>query len=162
MSITNFCLQWTRNSCGYCEYIHTTPEPIITTLEPTTREPTTWEPTTLKPTTIITTTTGSYHGSGEGAGSGDGPEWIYEPVKVDLQVFYNKSYILRCDYDEMHDYLACNDYCNGRSYWLDGVWGTFFAFIASIIAWAGSCKKIPETFTVLYRVQATFVSIVFK
>ena len=139
MSITNFCLQWTRNSCGYCEYVDV-PEPIITTLEPTTRE----------------------------ESSGDGSGWSYEPIKVDLEVNYKgitKSYILKCDetnnniYDEMHDYLACNDYCNGRSYWLDGVWGTFFALIASIIAWAGSCKKIPETFTVLYRVQATFVSI---
>merc|ERR1711892_118328 len=37
--------------------------------------------------------------------------------------------------------------------------GTFFSFIASIIAWAGSCKKIPETFTVLYRVQATFATL---
>lgn len=42
---------------------------------------------------------------------------------------------------------------------MDGLWGTFFAFIASIIAWCGSCKKLPEPFTVLYRVQATFAVI---
>ena len=64
---------------------------------------------------------------------------------------------LRRDCDYYYDYYYC-DYCDGGYYWMDGLWGTFFSFIASIIAWAGSCKRIPETFSVLYRVQATFVS----
>merc|ERR1712235_170450 len=42
---------------------------------------------------------------------------------------------------------------------MTGTWSTFFPFVAAIIAWCGSCKRIPETFSVLYRVQATFATI---
>ena len=49
--------------------------------------------------------------------------------------------------------------CNGQYYWLDGVWATLFPFIGAIIAWAGSCKRTAEEFTVLYRIQATFSTI---
>ena len=49
--------------------------------------------------------------------------------------------------------------CNGQYYWLDGVWASLFSLIGAIIAWVGSCKKMPEAFTVLYRVQATFATI---
>ena len=50
------------------------------------------------------------------------------------------------------------DICDGENYWMTGTWSTFFPFVAAIIAWCGSCKRIPETFSVLYRIQATFVS----
>ena len=42
-------------------------------------------------------------------------------------------------------------------YFGEGIWSSFFALVASIIGIIGSLEKIPETFTVLYRVQAAMV-----
>ena len=42
-------------------------------------------------------------------------------------------------------------------YFGEGIWSSFFALVAAIIGIVGSLEKIPETFTVLYRVQAALV-----
>ena len=136
MSIANFSLQWLRDDCGYCEYRYEY-LPETTTPYPTTP----WI----------------------ADGSSEVKNWIKVDQLTDEQRALNgtkgHTYTWYC-YDQWineYDYYYCIDSCDG-GYYLDGLWGTFFAFIASIIAWCGSCKKLPEPFTVLYRVQATFVS----
>lgn len=57
---------------------------------------------------------------------------------------------------DQYDYYDCRDSCDGGYYYLEGIFGTFFALLASIIAWCGSCKRQSEPFSILYRVQATF------
>jgi len=39
-------------------------------------------------------------------------------------------------------------------YFGEGIWSSFFALVAAVIGIIGSIEKIPETFTVFYRVQA--------
>ena len=47
-------------------------------------------------------------------------------------------------------------------YFGEGIWSSFFALIAAVIGIIGSMEKIPETFTVLYRVQAAMVRLLWQ
>ena len=126
-----------RDDCGYCEWRY----------EYLPESTTSWYPTT----------------PWIADGSSDVKNWIKVDQLTEKQRAlngtkgYTYTWFCYSKWINEYDYSDCIDSCDG-GYYLDGLWGTFFAFIASIIAWCGSCKKLPEPFTVLYRVQATFVS----
>ena len=158
LSIANFCLQYTRNDCGYCYYRYgykegnnaTIPEHAELVAGPLSAGEVE-EVKKLAETTGYWTTTPSWTET-------PSTEWWQTTTRY--QYFYCEGGHTGSIYNERQWYECRDSSCEGGLYFMDGLWGTFFSFIASIIAWAGSCKKIPETFTVLYRVQATFVSIV--